>query len=84
MSARYGLPSQLQLAIAGHPAGQILKLADERGIDLIAMGSRELGGVLGGVLMGSVSRKVPNHARCPVLIVPIPDAGLVKEGFLEA
>ena len=48
------------------------------------MGSRELGGVLGGVLMGSVSRKVPNHARCPVLIVPIPDAGLVKEGFLEA
>jgi hypothetical protein len=34
--------------------------------------------------MGSVSRKVLNHARCPVLIVPIPDAGMVKEGFLEA
>jgi phosphoglycerate kinase len=78
--ARYGLTSHLQLAVAGDPAGQILKFADERGMDLIAMGSRGLSGVL-GVLMGSVSRKVLSHARCPVLIVPIPDAGLVKEGF---
>jgi phosphoglycerate kinase len=78
--ARYGLTSQLQLTVAGDPAGQILKVADERGMDLIAMGSRGLRGVL-GVLMGSVSRKVLSHARCPVLIVPIPDARLVKEGF---
>ena len=81
--ARYGLTSQLQVAVTGDPARQILKFAREGEVDLIAMGSRGLGGVR-GVLMGSVSCKVLNHARCPVLIVPIPDAGMVKEGLLEA
>ncbi|MCI0419808.1 MAG: phosphoglycerate kinase, partial [Acidobacteria bacterium] len=79
--ARYGLTSQLQVAVTGDPARQILKFAREGEVDLIAMGSRGLGGVR-GVLMGSVSCKVLNHARCPVLIVPIPDAGMVKEGLL--
>lgn len=36
--ACYGLTSQVQLTVAGDPAGQILKVADERGMDLIAMG----------------------------------------------
>jgi hypothetical protein len=33
--------------------------------------------------MGSVSRKVLDQARCPVLIVRIPDEEMVKAGMME-
>jgi nucleotide-binding universal stress UspA family protein len=46
----------------------IVVLAEELGVDLIAMGSRGLGGVR-RALMGSVSASVVRHAHCPVLIV---------------
>lgn len=38
-------------------------------IDLLVTGSRAYG-PLGGVLLGSVSRYVVDHAACPVLVVP--------------
>ena len=69
--------------VEGHPAERILKYAEEAGVDLIAMGSHGLSGVL-SVLMGSVSRKVLDHAKCPVLIVRLPEAEYAREGFLEA
>ena len=81
--ARGGLTSHLQLMVEGAPAEQILKYADEAGVDLIAMGSHGLSGVL-SLLMGSVSRKVLDHAKCPVLIVRLPDAEYDREGFLDA
>ena len=52
----------------GDPAQQILEFANEGDYDLIIMGSRGLGGFK-EVILGSVSHKVAQLARCPVLIV---------------
>jgi nucleotide-binding universal stress UspA family protein len=79
--ATQGLTSHRQLLVEGDPADEILRLADEMGADLIAMGSHGRTGVL-RVLMGSVSRKVLDHAKCPVLIVRIPDVEMAKAGML--
>jgi nucleotide-binding universal stress UspA family protein len=54
----------------GDPAEQILKVAKEKEIDLIVMGSRRLEGVSKLVsLLGSVARKVSEKASCPVMLV---------------
>jgi nucleotide-binding universal stress UspA family protein len=51
---------------AGHPA-EIL-IARSREADLIAVGSRGLGGI-SGLLLGSVSRQLLHHAHCSVAVV---------------
>jgi nucleotide-binding universal stress UspA family protein len=51
----------------GRADEEIVVLAEELGADLVAMGSRGLGGVRRG-LMGSISDSVVRHAHCPVLI----------------
>jgi nucleotide-binding universal stress UspA family protein len=53
----------------GRPAGEILGLAWELGVGLIAVGSRGLGPV-GRLLAGSVSEGVAHRASCPILVVP--------------
>ncbi len=55
-------------AVSGLP-GPALVEATHRGIDLLVTGSRGYGPV-GGVLLGSVSRYVADHAACPLLVVP--------------
>lgn len=52
----------------GDPAEAIMDYAKEINTDLIIMGSRGLG-LVRGVLLGSVSKYVLEHAKCPVLIV---------------
>ena len=52
----------------GDPGSTIIRIAEERGTDLIVMGSRGLG-ELGGLLLGSVSHKVGHLSHCPVLTV---------------
>jgi nucleotide-binding universal stress UspA family protein len=52
----------------GHPAAEILRVAEESGCDLIVLGSRGLSNVK-AFLLGSVSDRVAHHAHCPVLIV---------------
>lgn len=52
----------------GDPATQIIATANDKGADLIVMGTRGLSGVA-GALLGSVSRKVSNMADQNVLIV---------------
>jgi nucleotide-binding universal stress UspA family protein len=47
---------------------EIVILAEELGADLVAMGSRGLGGVR-RALLGSISDSVVRHAHCPVLVV---------------
>ena len=52
----------------GYPVNHIVKVASERGYDLIIMGSRGMSGVK-EALLGSVSHGVSQQAKCPVLIV---------------
>ncbi|RCK77939.1 MAG: hypothetical protein OZSIB_1977 [Candidatus Ozemobacter sibiricus] len=52
----------------GHPADQILRMAEEEQVDLIVMGHRGKNFVERW-LMGSVSDRVLNHAPCAVTIV---------------
>ena len=66
--ARQGLISHHQRLAEGDPASEILKMADEIGADLIAMGSHGRSGLL-HYFLGSVARKVFERASCPVLIV---------------
>jgi phosphoglycerate kinase len=80
--AEQGLISHRQVMIDGDPADQILKFADQIGADLIAMGSHGRTGVL-RLVMGSVSRKVCDHAKCPVLIARVPEAEMVKAGLMS-
>jgi nucleotide-binding universal stress UspA family protein len=51
----------------GHPADEIVSLADNRNADLVIVGSRGHG-ALAGALLGSVSREIVQHASVPVLV----------------
>lgn len=53
----------------GHPAREILAVADELQADLIVVGTHGRGGVE-HLLLGSVAEKVMRKARCPVMVVP--------------
>ena len=52
----------------GRPANKIVQTAEEEGCDVIVMGSRGLSGVK-ELFLGSVSDRVADNAKCPVLIV---------------
>ena len=53
--------------LEGDPVDEILSVADNRGADLIVLGSRGRG-ALAGALLGSVSSGVLQHASVPVLV----------------
>ena len=53
----------------GDSAESIVKVAEEMAIDVIVMGSHSRSG-LEKILMGSVTEKVLNHSKIPVLIIP--------------
>ena len=53
---------------SGNIAKTILAVADEQQSDMIIMGSRGLG-LLRGVLIGSVSQKVVEESKIPVMVV---------------
>ena len=57
------------IAVHGSAASALLKTA--KGADLIVVGSRGRGG-FAGLLLGSVSQQVVQHAPCPVVVVPPP------------
>ncbi|MBC2721941.1 universal stress protein [Desulfosporosinus sp.] len=52
----------------GYPASVILDEIDKENVDLVVMGSHGYGPIVGSVL-GSVSQRVVQRAKCPVLIV---------------
>lgn len=56
-------------AVEGRAAQVLLDSVTET--DMLVVGSRGHGGVV-GALLGSVSRQVIAHARCPVVVVPTP------------
>ncbi|MDQ3684877.1 MAG: universal stress protein [Acidobacteriota bacterium] len=54
-------------ALSGAPAWEIISKAEEWGADLIVVGSHGRS-ALGRLILGSVSRKVANEARCSVRV----------------
>lgn len=63
----HGLTLQEDL-LEGPEAEAILAAATSQNADLIIMGTRGLG-TIEGMLFGSVSRKVSQHADCPVMLI---------------
>ena len=67
--AANAFPGPAEVAVAlGHPADTIVRIAQERGADLIVMSTHGRTG-LQHVLLGSVAEKVVRLAPCPVLTV---------------
>jgi len=60
-------PDKVRPSIGRGSAAAVL-LEAGKGADLLVVGSRGLGG-FAGLLLGSVSSKMANHASCPVVIV---------------
>jgi len=54
--------------VNGRPTDKIVEIANEGKFDLIVMGSRGAGGIK-EFFLGSVSDRVADEARCPVLLV---------------
>jgi nucleotide-binding universal stress UspA family protein len=61
-----GFSGVVPLVRQGHPAEEIMKAAEENGVEMIIMGSR--GKRLHNIWMGSISREVANNAKMAVLI----------------
>lgn len=55
--------------VHGHPAEQIVRVAEEHNADLIVMGTCRKA-VFGGSDMGSTARQVSLHSRIPLMTVP--------------
>jgi nucleotide-binding universal stress UspA family protein len=59
------------LIVHGDPAAEIVRVADERKVDLIVISSHGRTG-LGRIIFGSTAEAVVRHAHCPVLVVKPP------------
>lgn len=54
--------------VEGRPGDKIVEIAEDDEFDLIVMGSRGLSG-LTEFFLGSVTRRVADHCKCPLLII---------------
>jgi nucleotide-binding universal stress UspA family protein len=71
LAARYRLESAMltTAVLLGVPAAEIVRYAEEHGIDLIVLGAHGHG-FLDRLLIGSVAERVARRAPCAVLMVP--------------
>lgn len=63
-----GIDGAKTALLNGDPAEEILRHADDQGVDLIVVGSRGLGD-LRSLFLGSVSHKLIADGKCPCLVV---------------
>ena len=66
--AKHGIDVQVEVLI-GRTANSILKFANNTKTDLIVIGSQGLHGMKKITAIGSVSRRVSEEAKCPVMII---------------
>lgn len=64
----YGLQKVVTQSAAGLAAQEIVRVANERAVDQIVMGTHGRGAV-GCLLLGSVAQRVLHQAKVPVLLV---------------
>ena len=62
-----GVACETAYIVSDHPHEAIIKVAEERGCDLIAMASHGRKGI-SGLLLGSETQKVLTHSKKPVLV----------------
>ena len=60
-----------EVIVHGEASSEIVRVARERGVDLIVISSHGRTG-LGRILFGSTAQAVVRHATCPVLVVKPP------------
>ncbi|HJT10054.1 MAG TPA: universal stress protein [Candidatus Nitrosotalea sp.] len=65
---RYGIKVRCDVLV-GKPVDSILKYAKDNGIELVIIGSKGLGRFNKLMALGSVSRRISEEAKCPVMIV---------------
>jgi nucleotide-binding universal stress UspA family protein len=63
-----GITPRLEIRV-GHPAEQIVLLANEEKAQMIVMGHRGGGSFLQRWRLGSIARRVMNYAQCTVVVV---------------
>ncbi|MDQ3612250.1 MAG: universal stress protein [Actinomycetota bacterium] len=63
-----GLSDIETVAVEGDPVDELVRVADQRGVDLVVVGNRGLNS-LAGRLLGSVPANISHRASCDVLIV---------------
>ena len=69
-----------EVIVADRPdVSHVLKIVEAAGCDLIVMGTHGLTG-LKHLLFGSLTEEVVRRARCPVMVVKGPDAGVTDPG----
>jgi len=73
MARKSGVPIEMKV-LDGHPASEILRVAEETPMNVVVMGSIGKTG-LAKFLLGSVAEKVVRNSKVPVLVVPIAPAG---------
>jgi nucleotide-binding universal stress UspA family protein len=66
-AAEAGVACDTAYVVSDHPHEAIIKVAEERGCDLIAMASHGRKG-MSGLLLGSETQKVLTHSKKPVLV----------------
>ena len=65
---KQGIDVKVEVSI-GNAADSIIKFVNQNRIELIVIGSRGLKGIKKLIALGSVSRRIAEEVKCPVLIV---------------